>query len=168
MKKCSSFVLAALASFGPLAAHAQIPIASPAAESAAAALRIAPTVAAARVWALATLINGFTQRDPNEGLPASEGTEVWIAYDNEAIYVGARLRDRGEVTSRLGRRDMTLASSDWFRVSFDSYHDRRIGVRFDVNPDQINQLKERVAGARKGLTGAANLLFNHGPYLQSG
>jgi Ni,Fe-hydrogenase III large subunit len=34
------------------------------------------------------------------------------------------------------------------------------GVRFDVSKEQVGQLEDRVAGARKGLTGAANLLFD--------
>ena len=90
-------------------------------------------------WNGAPVISLFVQRDPDEGVPASEATEVRIAYDDEAMYVAARMHDRGRVTSRLGRRDMTTSSSDWFRVSLDSYYDRRSAFRFEVNPDGVRR-----------------------------
>jgi hypothetical protein len=90
-------------------------------------------------WNGAPVTSLFVQRDPDEGEPASEATEVRIAYDDEAIYIGARMHDRGNVTSRLGRRDMTNASSDWFRVGLDSYYDRRTAFRFEVNPAGVRR-----------------------------
>lgn len=90
-------------------------------------------------WEQAPLINTFTQRDPEEGKPGSEATEVRIVYDREALYVGARLRDRSPVTSRLGRRDMPTTGSDWFRISLDSLYDRRTAFRFDVNPSGVRR-----------------------------
>jgi hypothetical protein len=104
-------------------------------------------------WAQAPVINGFTQRDPNEGQPASEATEVRILYDNEAIYVGARLHDRSPVTQRLGRRDMQNGSSDWFRVSLDSYHDRRTAFRFEVNPSGVRRDATITGGFASGTSG---------------
>lgn len=35
----------------------------------------------------------FKQRDPNQGEPPTERTEVWVAYDDAALYVAARLYD---------------------------------------------------------------------------
>ncbi|MCC7010885.1 MAG: carbohydrate binding family 9 domain-containing protein [Acidobacteria bacterium] len=90
-------------------------------------------------WRAAPIVASFTQRDPEEGAAGSERTEVRVLYDDHAIYVGARLFDRSPVTTRLGRRDMTLPSSDWFRVSFDSYLDRRTAYRFDVNPSGVRR-----------------------------
>src|SRR5687768_9166141 len=85
-------------------------------------------------WSAATPITEFTQVDPNEGQPVSERTEVRILYDADAIYIGARLFDRGKVTARLGRRDMDRGDSDWFAVIFDSYHDHQSSYVFLVNP----------------------------------
>lgn len=90
-------------------------------------------------WTEVPAIDTFIQRDPEEGIPGSQPTTVRLAYDDEAIYVGARLDDGARVTTRLGRRDMPLTSSDWFRLSFDSYHDRRGGFRFDVNPSGVKR-----------------------------
>jgi len=92
------------------------------------------------VWRDAPAVSGFTQRQPDEGAPASERTEVRIAYDDHAVYVAARLYDAsGSVSSRLGRRDSNLPGSDWFTVEFDTYHDHRTGFRFSVNPAGVRQ-----------------------------
>ena len=89
-------------------------------------------------WSAAEPATGFRQTEPVDGAAASEQTEVRIVYDDEAVYVGARLYDRtGHVSSRLGRRDAELTDSDWFIVVFDSYHDHLGGFRFKVNPSGV-------------------------------
>lgn len=88
------------------------------------------------IWEKAQPIEGFTQREPKEGEPATEKTTVWIAYDDAALYVAARLEDSGPVTTRLGRRDNSL-SSDWFRFYVDPHQDRRTGFGFWVNPSNV-------------------------------
>lgn len=85
-------------------------------------------------WAAAPVTDHFTQIDPDEGKPASEPTEVRVLYDDEALYVGVRASDTGQVIGRLGRRDMPLGDSDWIGVMIDSYHDHRTAFGFDVNP----------------------------------
>src|SRR4029453_11827178 len=85
-------------------------------------------------WAEAPSADVFPQVDPLEGQPASQKTEVRVVYDDDALYVGARLHDSGRITARLGRRDMPLGDSDWFGVMIDSYHDHRTAFGFDVNP----------------------------------
>lgn len=79
--------------------------------------------------------SGFLQSEPEDGAPASEQTFVWIAYDEENLYVAARLYDRdpGGIVSRLGRRDDEI-ESDWFTFAVDPYFDRRSGFQFEVNP----------------------------------
>ena len=85
-------------------------------------------------WAGAVPVTAFTRLDPEEGRPASERTEVYIIYDAEALYVGARLHDSAPVSSRLVRRDAQVNDSDWFIVALDSYHDHLTSYRFSVNP----------------------------------
>jgi hypothetical protein len=46
-------------------------------------------------WAAATPVSRFTHREPDEGAPATERTEVRILYDNDALYVGGRLFNAG-------------------------------------------------------------------------
>ncbi|HYE57328.1 MAG TPA: DUF5916 domain-containing protein [Rhodothermales bacterium] len=90
-------------------------------------------------WAAATPVTAFTQVDPDEGQPASERTEIRVLYDDEALYVGARLYDRQPVSRRLGRRDMSLGGSDWLGVVIDSYNDGRTAFSFDINPSGVRR-----------------------------
>jgi hypothetical protein len=78
---------------------------------------------------------GFIQRNPLDGQPATEATEVWVAYDDKALYVAARLHDGqpGKIVGLLGRRDDEL-DSDWFTFAVDPYLDQRSGYSFSVNP----------------------------------
>lgn len=88
-------------------------------------------------WQAAAPLTTFTQLDPREGEPASQPTEVRILYDDDAIYLGARLS--GRVRYRLGRRDMSFLDSDWFGVALDSYHDHRTAFLFQVNPGGVQR-----------------------------
>ena len=76
----------------------------------------------------------FFQQEPNQGQPVSELTEVWVAYDDEALYIAARMHDThpDSIIARLARRDND-ASSDEFAVGIDSYHDKRNGFYFIVS-----------------------------------
>lgn len=76
----------------------------------------------------------FKQRDPNQGQTSSEKTEVWVAYDNEAIYVAARMFDSNpdSIMAQLGRRD-NFITADYFSLFLDPYHDKRSGFFFSVS-----------------------------------
>jgi hypothetical protein len=91
-------------------------------------------------WALAEPISGFTQRDPNEGEPATERTEVRVLYDDGAVYIGIRAYDSeaDKIVGQLTRRD-AYSPSDWLVVSFDSYYDRRTAFEFRVNPAGVER-----------------------------
>ena len=41
-------------------------------------------------WKQANVIEKFLQRDPDEGMPASEQTEVRVLYDQENLYFGVK------------------------------------------------------------------------------
>ena len=87
-------------------------------------------------WAAATPITNFTQFDPDEGKPASQRTDVRFLFDEEALYIGAKMYDtagaRG-VTTRLVRRDATF-DSDYLQIVVDAYHDHLSRAFFEVNP----------------------------------
>ncbi len=78
--------------------------------------------------------DGFHQRDPKEGAPPSERTEVWLAFDDGAFYVAARMYDHtpDSLTVRLSRRDATW-NSDMFFFYIDPYHDHRTGYYFALD-----------------------------------
>ena len=85
------------------------------------------------LWQTAQRVTGFLQRDPTEGAAASESTVVYIAYDDAALYIGARLYDShpDSIVARLARRDQGT-SSDRFQVFLDPYHDKRSGFYFGI------------------------------------
>lgn len=83
-------------------------------------------------------ISGFIQVLPGDGDPATEKTEAWITFDENSIYVGARMWDsapESEWVANEMRRDIgQLRNNDNFGVAFDTYYDRRNGVFFYINP----------------------------------
>ena len=87
-------------------------------------------------WAAAQPATGFRQSDPAEGQPATQRTEVRFAYDDAAIYVGARMHDSlgaGGVRTRLARRDQAV-EGDYLRITFDTFHDHAGRTEFRINP----------------------------------
>ncbi len=79
--------------------------------------------------------NYFIQTEPDNGSPATEQTEVWVGFDDAALYVGWRLWDSNpeEIVSRMARRDGDF-NSDEVQFAIDSYDDDRSGFYFIVNP----------------------------------
>lgn len=91
------------------------------------------------VWSTAPAANAFRQIQPDEGAPATQHTDVRFAYDDAALYVGARMYDSLGATgvqTRLVRRD-TETSSDYLEVIFDTYHDHIGRLFFLVNPSGV-------------------------------
>jgi hypothetical protein len=96
-------------------------------------------------WRQATPITHFRQFEPAEGAPASLPMEVRILYDDEALYVGARMSQPGGVAAPLARRDQLLDASgnngsfnslttDKLIVNLDPYHNHIDNAWFEVNP----------------------------------
>ena len=87
-------------------------------------------------WAGAPVASGFTQGNPNEGMPATFETEVRVLYDDEFLYVGAFAHDdspEGPIVNDLSR-DFSTRAGDIFGVVLDTFHDRRNGYMFETNP----------------------------------
>src|SRR6185503_8866183 len=85
-------------------------------------------------WQAAPVADGFLQRDPDQGQPASEPTELRLLFDDHALYAGVRLRDAapGAISRQLSRRD-TLPEADSFALYLDPQHDHRNGVVLEVS-----------------------------------
>ncbi|HSG08195.1 MAG TPA: DUF5916 domain-containing protein, partial [Longimicrobiales bacterium] len=86
-------------------------------------------------WSNAPAGSAFTQRDPDDGSPATERTEVRVLYSRSALYIGVRAYDSeaSGIRARLGRRDQ-VSRSDQVTVFLDSYLDRRSCFEFTVTP----------------------------------
>lgn len=86
------------------------------------------------IWARASVIEDFTQLRPTPGAAPSERTRIYIVYDDEAIYVGARmLRDDSSSVPRMMSRRDGFANAEKITVVFDPQMDRRTGVGFGVS-----------------------------------
>lgn len=85
------------------------------------------------VWARASWVSGFVQRDPIEGAAATERTDVAFAFDDHALFVGARLfsADPNALRTDVTRRD-TESQSESLAISLDTYLDRRTAYTFVV------------------------------------
>ena len=87
------------------------------------------------VYAAAPPIDGFIQHVPDVGAPA---TEAWITFDDENVYVSARLWDSAPrsrwVANEMRRDTAQLRENDNFGAFFDTFYDRRNGFMFYANP----------------------------------
>src|ERR1043166_7946025 len=90
------------------------------------------------VWREARTITQFQEWRPTEGLAPKLPTEAKIAYDAANLYVFVRCFDPhpDSIITLLARRDY-FAPSDMVWLLLDSYHDRRNGFEFGVNPSGV-------------------------------
>lgn len=90
------------------------------------------------VWKAAPLIDQFLEARPTEGGAPKVRTAARIAYDEHNLYVFVRAFDPhpDSIVRLLSRRDDQTAS-DQIIVLLDSYHDRRTGYEFAVNPANV-------------------------------
>jgi len=78
------------------------------------------------------------QSVPDVGAAPTERMEVWVGFDDDNVYVAARLWDsapESEWAANEMRRDAsTIRSNDNFGVFLDTYYDRRNSVGLYVTP----------------------------------
>jgi hypothetical protein len=83
-------------------------------------------------------IDDFIQAVPIAGARPSERTEVWIGFDEQNLYVTARIWDSqgeaGWIANEMRRDSQQLRSNDSFGIYFDTFNDRRNSFGFFVNP----------------------------------
>src|SRR6476646_6192175 len=79
--------------------------------------------------------DAFLQREPNDLVPASERTEVYVSYDDTNLYVifVCHAKDPSSVRSRMSRREQ-IFSDDFVGVFLDTFNDRQRAYMFLVSP----------------------------------
>ncbi|HKT80789.1 MAG TPA: DUF5916 domain-containing protein [Vicinamibacterales bacterium] len=87
------------------------------------------------VWSSAPALSDFTQKDPQEGAPASDPVEVRILYDDAGLYVGARMTG-ARVQAPMTRRD-DGDQADYILIDLDPYLDRRTSHGFGVTASGV-------------------------------
>ena len=92
-------------------------------------------------WSRAAKIEDFHEIQPTEYAAPSERTVVYLMYDDNALYIGAKLYDRdpSAITARILRQGERVFGDDWFSVILDPFHDQRSGYRFQTNPNGLRQ-----------------------------
>ena len=90
------------------------------------------------IYEQAQSFSGLVQQFPDEGAPATERTDIWVFFDDENVYVSARLWDTEPeerwIANDMRRDSFQLINNDFFSIGFDTFYDRRNGVSFLVNP----------------------------------
>lgn len=87
------------------------------------------------VWARADVGSGFVQREPFDGQPASEDTEVRVVYTPSTLYIGIVALDSrpDAIIAREMGRDSPLFRDDSVAILLDTFRDRRNGYFFETN-----------------------------------
>ena len=80
-------------------------------------------------WRDAPPVTEFVQREPTEGAPPTDRMEVRFVYDDDALYVGARMYSDAPIQAPMGRRD-NGDQAEHLLVSLDTYLDRRTSTTF--------------------------------------
>lgn len=109
------------------------------------------------VWRRAARLVGFSQYQPQDGVPAVEPTEVLVWYSPTAIYFGIIARSlHGPVHATHAERD-NIDADDYVQILLDTYDDRRRAFLFGVNPFGVQQDGVRSDAYAGGAGGASGL-----------
>jgi len=86
-------------------------------------------------WINAEILTDFVQNTPVPNVPGTQKTEVKMIYDDDAVYVAARMYERNpdSIYNFLTERD-NFGNADWFIVVFNTYQDGINGDGFGVTP----------------------------------
>lgn len=116
------------------------------------------------VWKAASPATNFIQKQPDEGRPATEDTEVRIMYDKNNLYIGVMCLDSepDKIIANEKRRDSpNIYDNDHIQIMLDTFHDKRNGYIFVTNPLGARlDLQVRKEGKREGSQRIANPNIN--------
>jgi len=73
---------------------------------------------------------------PDFGNEPSERTEIFVAYDDDFLYVAGRLYDQepSRIQANSRKRDSGDPSSEWFGIVIDSFNDKENALAFFTTP----------------------------------
>lgn len=91
------------------------------------------------VWKDVPVASGFTQREPRAGEPATEDTEVRVAYTASTLYIGIRALDSEPraVAARAMQRDSDITEDDSVSIILDTFDDKKNGYFFATNANGV-------------------------------
>ena len=142
---------------GSLTAFTQAPASTPLKNISAVRTKVAPKIDGLikdSVWQQTEPASGFIINSPDYGKPASLRTEVWLLYDDEALYVAVKNYDtpssvRKQLTARDGEQRQDV---DYFSIFLDTYNDDQNGFQFVVTSRNV-QSDARISPAIQSMFG---------------
>src|SRR5688572_15056754 len=90
------------------------------------------------IWQRAAPVTDFIQAEPEEGAAPADPMEVRFVYDDDALWVGARMiRSQGSlIQAPMSRRDQG-GQAEYLQVELDTYLDRRTAYMFGVTASGV-------------------------------
>lgn len=90
-------------------------------------------------WETIEPVSDFITYSPVFGKASKRNTQVKIAYDNTAIYIGAYMYDNpAKIRKQLTARDvLDRQDVDIFTCGFDTYYDKQNAFVFKVSPSNV-------------------------------
>ena len=90
-------------------------------------------------WQTAIIVDDLHQIRPIEYSMPSEKTEIRIYYDDDALYIGARMFDSQpeEMNANTLRQGAHFWGDDYLSIIVAPFNDKRNGYRFQLNPNGI-------------------------------
>lgn len=106
--------------------------------------------------------SGFWQVQPDDGAPATQNTEVYVGFTEEALYIGVIAHDddpKGILVTD-SRRDSDLGDTDSFQILIDGMRDGQNGYVFGTNPAGIQYDGQVTREGEGGILGSGGGGFN--------
>jgi hypothetical protein len=93
------------------------------------------------VWRTAAVVDDMHEIEPVEYAEPSERTVIYLLYDDDSLYIGARMFDGDPslITARIMRQGEQVFGDDFIAINIDPFYDRRSGYRFLTNPNGVRQ-----------------------------
>ena len=88
------------------------------------------------IWRAAPTIGDLTQRQPDQGRPPTDRTDVTLLSDRDYLYIGVVAYDsepRRVIGTQMAR-DASLAADDRVEILLDTFRDQRSAFYFATNP----------------------------------
>ncbi len=103
-------------------------------------------------WDKANVASRFYQYEPHNDRPASRETEVRVLYDDNAIYIAAKMHDHPDsILTEMGLRNSgNNLNADRFYVDINPFDDGINGFRFQVSASGVQTDSNISGGARRG------------------
>ena len=91
------------------------------------------------IWARAAMTEDLHQMDPIEYSEASQKSEIYVLYDDDALYVAARMWDTepDRIVANVLRQGASIGNDDQLILIIDPYNSGRDGYQFLVNPNGV-------------------------------